>query len=368
MQSLSFGGGTVGAALTATTASILVLAASGPAANAQQPPQQNERALAPCGMHGDTEVICGARSPEDLEVTPDGKYLVVAPFVTFRGAQAAGIGLQLFDVEKQTFASLPLRSEAKRGWGDTSCPGPIGDALAPHGISLGKRTSGEVQLFVVNHGGRESIEMYELQANDGAWRGVWRGCVVMKKDANDVAAMPDGSFFATEPTALGGEGDIFDGHATGYIVRWTPNEGETILDGTNSGYPNGVLAGSDGRYLYYDAWTASEVHKYDVRGAKNVATVKLDFMPDNVTWSDNDEILAAGIKGVQGDCPAGSGAPCIQEFGVAAIDTGDMKAKTVFDSAGKGGLISGVSVAVKARDSIYVGSFQGERLVKIPAP
>jgi hypothetical protein len=318
-------------------------------------------------MHGDAEIICGAHSPEDLEVTPDGKYLVVAPFVTFRGARAAGIGLQLFDLEKQTFASLPLTSEPKRGWGDASCPGPIGAALAPHGISLAKRASGEVELYVVNHGGRESIEMYELDSRGGAWRGVWRGCVVVKKDANDVAALPDGSFFATEPTALGGEGDIFDGHPTGYIVRWTPKDGETTLEGTNSGYPNGVLAGADGRYIYYNAWTTREVHKYDVRNAENVATAKLDFMPDNINWSAGGGILAAGIKGAQGDCPPGSGAPCIQEFGVASIGTGDMKAKTLFDSAGKGALISGVSVAVKGGDAIYVGSFQGDRLVKIPA-
>ena len=28
-----------------------------------------------CGVHGDAEVICGTRSPEDLELTPDGEVL-----------------------------------------------------------------------------------------------------------------------------------------------------------------------------------------------------------------------------------------------------------------------------------------------------
>jgi hypothetical protein len=88
-------------------------------------------------------------------------------------------------------------------------------------------------------------------------------------------------------------------------------------------------------------------------------------MPDNITWTKQNQLLAAGIKGIGGDCPAGSGALCIQGFGVAAIDPGKMTAKTVFDSAGRPPLISGVSVAIQMGDAAYVGAFQGDRLVKV---
>ena len=44
-----------------------------------------------------------------------------------------------------------------------------------------------------------------------------------------------------------------------------------------------------------------------------------------------------------------------------------MEAKTVFDSEGKGALISGVSEALQVGNSIYIGAFQGDRIVKIPA-
>ncbi len=130
------------------------------------------------------------------------------------------------------------------------------------------------------------------------------------------------------------------------------------MPGTRAGYPNGVLVSSDGRYMYFNAWTAKEVHKYDLKAGKEVAMVKLDFMPDNITWTDKKQMLAAGIKGTQGDCPAGSGSPCIQGFGVAEIDPGKMTAKTVFDSQGKGALIGGVSVALQVGNSMYIGSFQ----------
>jgi hypothetical protein len=139
------------------------------------------------------------------------------------------------------------------------------------------------------------------------------------------------------------------------------------LPGTRVGYPNGVLVSADGRSMYFNAWTAKEVHKYDLKEGRETGMVKLDFMPDNISWTSKRTMLAAGVKGARGDCPAGSGTPCIQAFGIAEIDPAKMQAKTVFDSEGKGALIPGVSEALQAGNSIYIGAFQGDRIVKIPA-
>jgi sugar lactone lactonase YvrE len=346
------------------------------------PPQP---ALMACGMHGDIDIICGTRSPEDLELTPDGKSLIVSQFVN--GPAGAGVaGLVLFDLAKNTFTRITATAEPRKDWGDPACPGPLAaDALRPHGISLLKRRNGAVQLYVVNHGGRESIEMFEVKQTGGETNLVWHGCVVSKQAFNDVAAQPDGGFIATHPTALQppapppgqakgrGRGpqargnNLFSGQPSGYVSRWTPGKGEAELPGTRAGYPNGVLVSADGRYMYFNAWTAKEVHKYDLKQGKETGLVKLDFMPDNISWTGKRTMLAAGVKGTGGDCPAGSGTPCIQGFNVAEIDPGKMAAKTVFDSEGKGALISGVSEALQVGNSIYTGAFQGDRIVKIPA-
>ena len=95
--------------------------------------------------------------------------------------------------------------------------------------------------------------------------------------------------------------------------------------------------------------------------------VKLDFMPDNISWTSKKTMLAAGVKGARGNCPPASSTPCNQAFGIAEIDPGKMAAKTVFDSEGKGALIGGVSEALQVGNSIYIGAFQGDRIVKIPA-
>src|SRR5262245_62011920 len=84
---------------------------------APQPP------LAACGTTGEAEVLCGTRSPEDLELTPDGKFLVVTQFVNNRGAAGEGAGLALFDPVKKTYTKLAITAEPLSGWGDAACPG-----------------------------------------------------------------------------------------------------------------------------------------------------------------------------------------------------------------------------------------------------
>src|SRR5690348_3318529 len=70
------------------TAALLVIASVGLVGTAYaQPKGAPQPALAACGSTvGTAEVLCGTRSPEDLELTPDGKLLIVSQFVNNRGA------------------------------------------------------------------------------------------------------------------------------------------------------------------------------------------------------------------------------------------------------------------------------------------
>jgi hypothetical protein len=345
-------------------------------AGAQQPGAQPPApSLMACGVHGDIEVLCGTRSPEDLELTPDGKYLIATQFVNQGRSATAGAGMALFDLAKKTFTKMAVTDAPDKSWGDPACPGPIGDALVSHGESLAKRSNGAWALYVVNHGGRQSIEMFELKRAAGSdasssWALVWRGCEVAAHDYNDVAILPDGGFVGTYPTALssGGTGGPFGGAVTGYVARWTPGKGESEIMGTRIRYPNGVVVSADGRFMYVNEFSGRQVFKYDLKSEKVLGTVKVDFLPDNLTWTKEGKLLAAGVKGARGDCPEGSGRPCIQGFGVAEINPGKMQARAIFDSATHDPLIGGVSVALEVGDSIYLGAFQGDRLVKIPYP
>lgn len=325
----------------------------------QAQPGANQPALLDCGQQGDVQIICGTRAPEDLEVTPDCRYLIVANF-----GQGNDGPLDLFELTTRKFTEIPLSEAPLNNWGDASCKESLGSRVGPHGISLSRRSDGKWQLYVVNHSVRESMEMYELLPEGSAWKLVWHGCHLAEKPYNDVAASPDGSFVATRPQAIQSEGgNLFGGQPTGDVVRWNASDGETVLPGSEYGYPNGILISGDGHFAYISGWTTRSVHKYDLSRNHEVAAVKLDFMPDNLTWTSKGKILAAGIKGITGNCPQKSSYPCIQGFGVAEIDPQTMSASSVFDSAGRA-LINGVSVALEVNGEVYVGSFQGSRIVK----
>lgn len=325
----------------------------------QAQPGANRPDLLACGQQGDVEIICGTRAPEDFEVTPDGRYLIIANF-----GQGNDAPLDLYELATQAFTEINVSAEPLSDWGEASCTESIGSQVSPHGLSLSKRSDGKWQFYVVNHNVRESMEMYELLPEGDSWKLVWRGCLLAEKPYNDVSTSPDGSFVATRPQAIQAEGEnIFDGRPTGNVVRWNATDGETVLPGSEYGYPNGVLVSRDGRFAYISGWTTRSFHKYDLSRKQEVAMASLDFMPDNLTWTPEGKILAAGIKGVAGNCPQESSHPCIQGFKVVEIDPQTMSVTSVFDSAGRA-LINGTSVAVEVNGAVYVGSFQGSRMVK----
>lgn len=331
------------------------------AAAAQAQPGSRNPPLMACGKQGEADIICGARAPEDFEVTPDGKFLIVGKMM-----KGENTGFDLFDLAAQKFAVLPLESEAKAGWGEANCKSDVNKEIAPHGISLAKRTSGEWQLFVVNHTGREAMEMYELKPAGASWKLVWHGCVMADKAYNDVAGMADGGFVATRPQAIQKEGqDLFKGEPSGNVAVWKPGATEQVLPGTEIGYPNGVVLSKDGRYAYISGWTSKSLHQYDLMAKKEVKKTPLSFMPDNITWTAHNTMLVAGIQNINGNCPATSEIPCLQGFGVAEIDPATLSARMVHDITGKA-WITGVATAIEAGGSIYVGAFQGDRIVKLP--
>jgi WD40 repeat protein len=316
--------------------------------------------LLECGHHGKVEIICGTNAPEDFESTPDNRFLIVSKM-----GRGEDRGLDLFDLATQTFTAILLSVGKKPGWGEDACSESIGGRIQPHGLSLSKRTSGEWQLYVVNHNTRESMEMYELLPDNTKWKLAWRGCVFASEPYNDVAALPDGSFVATRPQAIQKEArNLFGGKPSGNVAVWTIGGGEQVLPGSEYGYPNGILVSKDGRSLYISGWTTRDLHRYDLATKKEVAKLELTFMPDNLTWTPDGEILAAGIKGVNGNCPSGSNYPCIQAFVLAEVDPKTMESRIVYDSNGKA-FINGVSVAIEAGNAFYVGSFQGDRLLKL---
>ena len=323
-----------------------------------QQPQPAAPKLMSCGNHGKIDVFCGTIEPEDLERSPDGRFLIATQYRNEGRPGTAGAGMALFDLKKKAFRKMTESVSADKSWGDPACPGPIGDALISHGSSLKKRPDGKWALYVVNHGGRQSIEMFEMKPAAGSWAIAWRGCEIAQHVYNDVAILPDGGFVGTYPTGIGGQ--------TGYVARWTPGKGEAEAPGSRMRLPNGVVVSADGRYMFVNEFGAKLVRKIDLTDGSEHGSAMVDFLPDNLTWTKEGNLLVAGIKGARGDCPPESGRRCVDGFGVAEIDPARMTARKLFDSNAVDPLMSGVSVALKVGDWIYLGAYLGDRIVRIP--
>ena len=61
--------------------------------------------------------------------------------------------------------------EDVRDWGEPDCAPPAIEQFAPHGIDLEVRPDGALQLLVINHGGRESVEFLRVEESEEK---VWR--------------------------------------------------------------------------------------------------------------------------------------------------------------------------------------------------
>lgn len=116
---------------------------------------------------------CGFQNPEDLVEVPDGRQLLVSEMGAFMEDSPGSISL--FDLTENKKLPISIHWQNQRDlWGDAACPAPDPALFSPHGFDLMQRTDGRHQLLVVNHGGRESIEFFELAQSMGAWELSWR--------------------------------------------------------------------------------------------------------------------------------------------------------------------------------------------------
>ena len=105
--------------------------------------------------------LCGPVSPEDLAPIPGSPWVVVSSMVD-EGP------LYLADTRDHTSTVL-FPTETSRPQHDTgtygACPGPVTRQFRPHGLNLRQGDNGRHTLYVVGHGDREAIEVFELDMN-----------------------------------------------------------------------------------------------------------------------------------------------------------------------------------------------------------
>ena len=299
--------------------------------------------------------IMGVWGPEDLELIPGTRTLIVSQLYATRDKVKGG--LALLDTATDRVTPLPVRAAPAKGWGDPACTAPPAH-IGSHGIHLSRRPDGRLQLLVVNHEQRESIEFLEIAGT----RAIWHGCVTSIDAFNDVVATPEGGFVASVPVAHG-QPEKVDGTVAGFLAEWRPGRGLAKLPGSDAAFNNGVQLSADGRTLYFAAWPAREILRYDRAQQRITARVKTDFMPDNLSVAGGDTFLATGIDALPGgDCVKLDG-QCAPGFTVGRFDPRTMTVTVVYHGAP--GEMAGASIALPVGKALYLGSYTGARLLKV---
>jgi len=330
-----------------------------------------------CDPHGDAEPLCGFQNPEDLALLPSGKRLLVSEY---GGMDRADPGLLSRldlddDARTQLFASGDAEGAAPAdGWGDAACPGPP-PVFSPHGIDLVERDDGRFALLVVNHGARESVEIFEVLEPRGEARVAWRGCAVAPAGSwlNDVVGRSDGGFLVSHMMPRRhGVAQTWEfvkaallGMETGCVLAWSPERGFERVAGSQAALANGVELSEDESVLFVNANLGGRVRAIDLTTGRALGEAPVTH-PDNSTWASDGRLWVASLSGQvsellacdeieRGSCPVG--------FEIVAVDPRSFATERVY--AGDGVSMGAGTVGLQVGGDLYVGSFAGDRVLRV---
>jgi sugar lactone lactonase YvrE len=321
-----------------------------------------------CTPAGGLSFVCGVQNAEDLVVVPNTRWMVAS-------GMAPGSGLHIVDTQAKTVRSLYAVGTANAQADKTkyaSCPGALDAKQAVlHGLSLRPAANGRFTVYATNHGGRESVEVFELDASAAAPTATWIGCVLTPNNMalNSVAAFTDGSLVATVLILPGKTfEDAFAQRNTGAVLAWkTGDKMFQLLPGTELSANNGIETSPDDREFYVVSTTTKRIVAY-ARDKPGVAlrTAQLkEFGPDNVRWTADNRLITAGMLDNE---PACGGAPkteegirCPRGYVVVTIDPKTM-AVTEIARGPATPSFTGTAIAMRVGNELWLGSFFSDRI------
>lgn len=335
-----------------------------------------------CEPVGGATPLCGWQNPEDMAALPDGRHVIVSEYGGMNGEQAGTLALLDVETGRRTVLYDGGSTAEAGSWGAAGCAETAAGVFSPHGIHLSRRAGGKLQLLAVQHGDRDSVEMFQVVEDGVGWSLRWRGCVIGPEGSllNDVAGTPDGGFLVTHmfPRREGSPGMMVEaakvtlfGAETGHVLAWRPGAGFHRLAGSEGAIANGIEISPDGSTAFVNYSMAGEVRVIDVAGG-GVKGSLTDLPPlDNASWAPDGRLLVAGGLGDTLDmmaCESIEAGACPAAFAIIAVDPVTMESETVFESdPGTPGGAGTVGLAMPD-GTLLIGTFAGDRILQIHSP
>jgi len=319
-----------------------------------------------CDALGNVQFICGVISPEDLVVVPGSEWVITS-------GDAAGGAITLINVrDKTTTALFPTAAPKQRLDAKTydSCPGPIDseekERFRAHGLALRAGRNSLHTLYVVHHGTRESIEVFEFDARAKPPTLTWVGCAVAPDPIglNSVVPLPEGGFATSNFQPRGaarGRANMQAGEKNGELWEWHTGSGWKIVPGSEASGANGIEISKDGKWFYMGGWG----NQTFIRFSRGQTPVKRDDIPvgfrlDNLRWAPDGSLIGAGQEQ-----PAG--APTMAISHVIKINPGTLKVQELIRYPFND-VFNFSTGAIQVGKEIWVGSVRGDKVARFPAP
>ncbi len=303
----------------------------------------------PCKVHDG--YLCGQRGPEDLVAMGD-EWAVASAYTGTGGVTL----IRLRDQTSLTAYPSPSAREQLDAKTYPQCPGPPRGAFTTHGVYVPPDRGPTHKLFVVGHGARESIEVFNVDTRGAAPVLTWIGCAIAPDPIglNSVRGLPDGGFITTNflPRGQAFE-ELMKGTRNGELWEWHTQSGWQKVPGSEASGANGVELSADGKTLYMAAWGSQSFIRLS-RGTNppKREEIPLGFRIDNIHWAKDGKLLGAGQVG--------------QDWRVVKIDPATLKVETLYSQDDKPGF-GGGTVALEVGDTLWVGSFRGDRIAIVKA-
>jgi hypothetical protein len=303
--------------------------------------------------------ICGQQGPEDL-VALGTDWAVASAYSGSGGVTFIRLG------DRLSYTAYPSATATEQLDAETypDCPGPPqADDFKTHGVYVAPGSRAVHTLFVVGHGARESIEVFEVDTRPDLPAVTWIGCAIAPDPIglNSVRGLDDGGFITTNflPRNMPMQ-ELMGGKENGELWEWHTDSGWQKIPGSEASGANGVELSDDGETIYVAGWGSRSFFRLS-RGTTPVERdeIPLGFFVDNIHWARDGRLLAAG----QVDQNGRAG----QDWLVVKIDPDTLEVETVYEQPSNASFGAG-TVALEVGDELWIGSYRGDRIAIVPAP
>lgn len=326
-----------------------------------------------CERSGEYAYICGPVSAEDLVLIPDTNWVIASGF-------AGNVSLYLINSETKAWSNFYPAAEPRARQNMAmygACPGsPDPNSFVAHGLNIRPGAAAHSTLYVVGHGGREAIEVFDVDASGDEPVITWTGCVMTPDgmQANSVASFADGSLIATIPLHTGILiNEAFSGEPTGAAYEWSPGDADFAkVEGTEMPYANGIEVSRDSKEFYIASTGLQKVMAFSNSNPTRLlrSTNALSFVPDNLHMDSDGNLLTAGMAIIDPVCgdlemsekfDLGKLASCPRPFTVLAVDPQTMQESVLASSPAQENF-SNITMALKVGPELWIGTFAGDRI------